>query len=331
MYVQEAVELRSHVARVLQGRAAAIVNEAIGVYPFAGIEHVAAEDRGRLGELAFQLLTTAVRDGELDSGYAVVGNLGRLAADKEVSTRLLFTVLYLIERATLDALALDESFGPDTEPWPALTQLIHRASLDVCAAVSEHVARDGAGHGTIDSLTTLHTRPVFLAALEKEIQRCERFGHSFALIVVDVDRLADINGRHGYGAGDRVIERVGIVVRNYFRETDWVARLGGDTFGVLLPEIQGFNAERLAERMRITVQERLQLHDHRSDEQYQVTVSVGVLVAEIVDRSVKAEQLLTDALDAVRRAKQAGRNRVERVNASVGGPPAASRDPIKID
>lgn len=226
--MQVAVELRSLIARALQGRAAAIVTEAIGGYPFVGIEHIIADDRTQIGDLAFELLATAVRDGELDAGYTLVGNLGRLAADKDVSIRLL------------------------------------------------------------------------------------------------------INARHGHGAADRVIERVGIVVRNYFRETDWVARVGGDAFGVLLPEIQGFNAERLAQRIRTTVQERLQLHDHRSDEDYQVTVSVGVVVAETVDRSVQAEQLLTDAEAAVDRAKQAGRTRVERVNASVGGPPASSRA-IQID
>ena len=97
-----------------------------------------------------------------------------------------------------------------------------RASFDVCAAFSEYATREKGTAGIIDSLTTLHTRAVFLAALEKEIQRAERFGHPFALVLLDVDRLAEINATHGYGAGDRVIERIGIVVRNYFRETDWV-------------------------------------------------------------------------------------------------------------
>jgi diguanylate cyclase (GGDEF)-like protein len=306
--VQESVELCTQVARILQGHAGDIVADALGVYPFVGIEHVSAEDRARLGELSLQLLITAVRDGELDAGYPAVADLGRLAAQHEVSVRLLFTVLYLMERSALDQLAQDESFGVESEPWPTLTQIVHRASLDVCAAASEHVSRDG--HSIIDPLTTLHTKAVFVAALEKEIQRAERFGYPFAVIVVDVDDLDEINDKHGRGAGDRVIERIGIVVRNYFRETDWVGRLGEDMFGVLMPDIQGFNAERLAERIRVTVQERMKLHDHRSDEAYAVTVSVGVLVVPSAERAMKADHLLEQAVAAVGRAREAGGNRV---------------------
>lgn len=87
-------------------------------------------------------------------------------------------------------------------------------------------------------------------------------------MLLGVDRLADINATHGYGAGDRVIERVGIVVRSYFRDTDWVARVVGDTFAVLLPETERLNAERLADRVRIVVSTRLQLHDYRSDQEF---------------------------------------------------------------
>jgi len=330
--MQEAAELRASVARALHGRDETIVKEAMGVYPFAGVEHVGAVDRARLAELAFQLISTAVRDGAIDSRHGVVTDLGRLAAEKELTTRVLFTVIYLVERAALDELALDDSFGVESEPWPALTQVIHRAALDVCAALAEQI-KGGGDAGVVDPLSTLHTRGVFLAALEKEIQRAERFDYPFAIILLDVDRLADINTRHGYGAGDRVLERVGIVVRGYFRETDWVARVGGDTFAVLLPEIQGADAERLAERIRRTVQERLQLHDHRSDQQYPVTVSVGVLVAESVDRNMKTERLMANVEEALVRAKTAGGNRVERAAAVTAdaSTPAPARDTPQID
>ena len=147
----------------------------------------------------------------------------------------------------------------------------------------------------------------------------ERFGQPFALIVFEIDRLADINARHGYGAGDRVLERLGIVVRSHFRNTDWVARLSEGTFAVLLPGIDGVNAGRLAERLCVVVQERLQLRDHRSDQQFPVTISVAVLVAESVDWSVKAEELLAKAHAAIERAKSGGGNRVEQAEAIVRG------------
>jgi diguanylate cyclase (GGDEF)-like protein len=164
-----------------------------------------------------------------------------------------------------------------------------------------------------------------LAALEKEIQRSERFGHPFALIVFDVDRLSEINAMHGYGFGDRVLERIGIVLRNYFREQDWVSRSSGDRFGVLLPETRREHAEQLAERVRVTVQERMSLRDYRSDEQVLVTVSGAVVAAQSVDSSVRAEYLLKEGEQAVHRAKHAGRNRVEHVDINVKAATPPSR------
>ena len=318
-YVRDAVELRHHLARALQGGAEAMVKDSVAIYAFAGMENVGTDDRARLADLILQLITSAVRDGALDARGAPAAELGLLASEKDVAIALLFSVVYLMERSALDELAVDDSFGASSETWPSIVQIIRRASFDVCAAFSEQLRANAGDTGIIDSLTTLHTRPVFLAALEKEIQRSERFGHPFAVILLNVDRLEEINLRHGYGAGDRVLERVGIVVRSYFRETDWVARSAGDTFAVLLPETQPANAERLAERIRTTVEERLQLHDYRSEEQFPVTVSAGVLIKESVDQTVRAEQLLIEAEQAVDRAKKAGGNRVERVDAGVGG------------
>lgn len=329
-YMQEPIELRAHFARSLHGRTAAIVKGAIGVYPFAGMENVGADERARLTDLVLQLVIAAVRDGRIDSRDVRVADLHRLATEK-VAIRPLFTVVYLVERSALDALALDDAFGVASESWAALTQTVRQASLDAYAAIAESMS-GGVFETTItDSLTTLHTQAVFLAALEKEVQRSERFGRSFALILLDIDHLADINARHGYGAGDRVLERVGIVVRNHFRNTDWAARLSEDTFAVLLPEIQGADAERLAERMRVTVQERLQLHDYRSDQESPVTISVAVLVVESVDRNVKAEQLVARAEAAIERARRSGGNRVERAESIVGRASVPTRDIVPID
>ncbi|MBI3049928.1 MAG: GGDEF domain-containing protein [Acidobacteria bacterium] len=309
--MREPSEVRAHVARSLHGGAEAIVTDAVALYPFAGLETVGVDDRAPLAGRALQLIIAAVRDGALEASEVRVSELAARAEQKKIGVRPLFTVVHLVERAALDALALDDSFGVSSAPWPALAQTIRGASFDLCAALAEHLSGT-VDAGIIDTLTTLYTKAVFLAALDKEIQRAERLGEPFALMVIDVDRLTDINTRYGYGAGDRVLERVGIVVRNYFRDTDWVARLGADVFAVLLPAIHGRDAQRLAERMRVTVQERLQVHDHRSDQQFPVTISVGVFAGESIERTVKAEQLVEAAQRVIVRAKQAGGNRVER-------------------
>lgn len=308
--------MRVHIARALEGHATAIADDAVAVSAFAGMEDLAAADRSRVVASILRLLTHAVREATLDARSAEATDLGQLFLNTALDNRTIFSVVYLLERSALGELAADDSFGATSETWPTVSQAVRRASFDVCAMCCE--IRDRQGSDISDAMTGLHTREVLLAALDKEIQRAERFSHSFALIVIDIDRLSAINTVHGYDAGDFVIERVGIVVRNYFRETDWVARTAGDAFAVLLPETSRADAQQLGNRVRIVVEERLHLSDYRSDDQFPVTVSIGILVAEAPERDIQAPELLLQAEEAVGRAKQAGRNRVESVDANRG-------------
>jgi diguanylate cyclase (GGDEF)-like protein len=328
--VDSATQPREQLARILDQRIDVVINDAISVFPFAGIESLDTERGSALGALLLQLLISATRDGELDSRSRRVADLQNLATDNGLSIGQLFSFAYLIERAALDELALDESFGATSEPWAAVAQMVRRASFDVLAALAEHLSRESRTRAINDPLTTLYTRGVLLAAIEKEIQRSERFGHPFALIVLDVDHLTDINQLHGYGFGDRVLERIGILITNYFREQDWVSRYDEDGFAVLLPETQRAHAEMLAERLRVTVQERLALRDHLTEVHVDVTVSVAVLIADSVDGTVRADDLLLEAEEAVKRAKHGGRNRVERLEIDVTKPRPTRRPRTRI-
>jgi diguanylate cyclase (GGDEF)-like protein len=325
-YVHDRTELQTQVARSLEQAADAIVTDAVAVFAFAGLETAEAPTHNRLAGLILQLMTLAVRQGEVDARVALVGRLRNAAEQAHAGFAELFGLVYVVERAALDQLALDESFGATSEPWPALAQMVRRSSFDVVAAYAARVETAPGQKALIDPLTTLHTRPVLVAAVEKEIQRSERFGHPFALILIDVDRLSAINAKHGFGSGDRVLERLGILMRNYFREQDWVGRFAGDVFAVLLPETQREHAELLAERVRSTVEGRMTLHDYRSGEEEPVTVSIAVVFAESVDRRVRAEQLFDEARQAVHRAKHAGRNRVEKVEVAVSRVVSPPRD-----
>jgi diguanylate cyclase (GGDEF)-like protein len=318
--LSESLELRNHVARSIEQQRSTIVSEAVAVFPFAGLETADPDLHNRLARLILQLLVLAARDGEIDARNDVVGELRQTLDDRQIAVKQLFGLVYLVERATLDELAIDESFGATSEPWPALAQCVRRSSFSLLAAYAERLNREPGGGALTDMLTTMHTRAVLVAATDKEIQRAERFRHPFALILIDVDRLSEINARHGYGSGDRVLERLGILVRTYFREQDWSGRFSGDVFGVLLPETPREHAVHLAERLRTTVEERMALHDYRSEKSVAVTVTIGVVFAESVDRTIRAEQLFDEAQQAVQRAKSAGRNRVEKVEISAARP-----------
>ena len=329
--LQDATDLRARLGRALEDCAGTIVRETTAVCLFAGMERVAAEDRANVVGLIYELLAGAVREGSLDSRASVVAELGQLVTGRAMDVRVVFNVVYLMERTALDELSADDTVEALAQPWAIVSQAVRRASFDVCATFTEYLSREIAPAAIVDPLTALHTKPVFVAALDKEIRRAERFGHPLAIVLFDVDNLGDINASHGYGAGDRIIERIGVTIRNYFRETDWVARTAGDAFAVLLPEIQRVNAERLAERVRTIIRERLQLHDHRSNTAFPVTVSAGVLVAESLDKSVTADHMLAEAKGAVDLAKKAGRNRIHSAAVTIGRGVKPSRAGISMD
>ena len=155
-----------------------------------------------------------------------------------------------------------------------------------------------------DRLTTLYSRMLFDAVLAKEIDRAGRFGHALSIIMFDIDRLSAINEDFGYGVGDKVLERLGILMRTYFRQHDWVARYSEDAIVVLLAQTDPERVIELAERVCHTVEERLWFTDHRSDRQVAVTVSAAVVnVPVAIGDVIDPERLLA-----------IGRNRVETVD-----------------
>src|SRR5439155_1118002 len=91
---------------------------------------------------------------------------------------------YLLERSALDELALSETIGATSEPWPLVAQLVRRASFDVLAAYTERVQLEPNEAAIVDKLTTVHTRPLFDAVLAKELERAGAVGH-----VIDPERL----------------------------------------------------------------------------------------------------------------------------------------------
>jgi diguanylate cyclase (GGDEF)-like protein len=155
---------------------------------------------------------------------------------------------------------------------------------------------------------------VFLLALEQEIERALRHHHSISMVLFDIDDLAQINREQGWGVGDRVLERMGILARRFFRTHDWVARHGEDAIVVLLPETTLDQAAVLAARFRETVQQRLVQQDHKTETTTIVTVSAAAVGTELVHAEIDAASVIAEAEAAVLRARfYGGKNRIERV------------------
>ena len=308
-------DLRRRISSLLIVRADIVSSDTVAIFPFSGADSLDAGYCGRVGHLLVQLLAFAVRDGRLEARGGFVADLYRVVLERTLTIERLFTFTYLLERTALDELALDETIGATSEPWPLVAQLVRRASFDLLAAYAERSQLEPSSAAIIDPLTTLHTRPVLDAALAKAVDHAGRFGDPLSLILFDVDHLSAINTNYGYGVGDRILERLGILIRMFFRQYDWIARHSEDSIAVLLTRTDPDPASELAERVVATVQERLELTDHRSEQPVRVTLSAAIInLAVSVGDVIDPERLMADVEAAVERAKAAGRNRVERVD-----------------
>jgi diguanylate cyclase (GGDEF)-like protein/PAS domain S-box-containing protein len=159
---------------------------------------------------------------------------------------------------------------------------------------------------TTDALTGVRNRGEFMRCLEAEIERARRYRRPLSLVLADLDNFKRINDRFGHSGGDEALRAFTASCMGLVRQQDVVGRLGGEEFGILMPETDGESALRLAERLRSKVE---QLHiEMPGAGTLQMTSSfgVGTLGADGDD----AQALLARSDAALYQAKREGRNRV---------------------
>lgn len=306
--------LRWQTADLLLDRRDTIVADTVAVFPFGGPQRLETDYCIQLGGALLRLVAEAVRNGRADARAGAVVDFMTIGNQRALAPNQIFSFAYLALNTAIDELSIDPVLGATTEPWPQVSQTVRRAMFDVLAAWATRMLESPSDASINDALTTLNSRPLFETALCKECHRAERFEHWLSLILLDVDNLSEINHVHGYGVGDRVLERLGILVRSYFRQHDWVARYGEDSIAVLLPETAPGDALALADRTRTMVHERLTFRDYRTEQRANVTVSVAVVSARALEgEPIDGRRVLAEAEAAVARAKTTGRNRVENV------------------
>jgi diguanylate cyclase (GGDEF)-like protein len=157
----------------------------------------------------------------------------------------------------------------------------------------------------VDELTGVANRRQLLNLGERELLRARRFGHPFCAITFDVDHLKRINDALGRHIGDQVLRLLAPIVQNNIRDTDLLARSGGEEFAITLPETSLAAACEIAERIRKTVAE---TPIQTTSETLRITISIGVAASTAETRQL--EDLLNAADIAMLKAKQAGRNRI---------------------
>lgn len=164
------------------------------------------------------------------------------------------------------------------------------------------LARDLRFQATTDQLTGLYNRLKFDQALAAEMSRSMRYETSLSLVLYDVDNFKAVNDAHGHQIGDKVLIQLSRFVPSLLRNTDLLARWGGEEFVILIPGSDGEKAYQAAEKLRKAIAQ------VKFDEIGTVTCSFGV--AQYVHGEA-AETLISRADEALYRAKLNGRNQVE--------------------
>lgn len=158
-----------------------------------------------------------------------------------------------------------------------------------------------------DELTQLYNRRQFVQLAEHRIHEWPTPA-STCLLMFDVDHFKKINDSYGHDVGDQVLQLIAETTRKEMRHKDVLARFGGEEFIVLLSETQIQDAMLIAERIRLSIQKQMLL-DH-SHHQIHFTVSIGV--SQLKSHTQNLNELIKQADIALYRAKENGRNRVER-------------------
>ncbi len=153
-----------------------------------------------------------------------------------------------------------------------------------------------------DPLTGLYNRRFFDEALDQEWRRFQRSGEAFTVVIMDVDRFKEVNDKHGHDAGDRALQQVGTTLRQTLRESDTIARVGGDEFAALLPGTAGEHSEPALEKLRQVLKHvRVQ---GSTEGAIQVTLSVGAASLPGIPPVTSAAELLRVADKRMYEAKR---------------------------
>lgn len=154
-----------------------------------------------------------------------------------------------------------------------------------------------------DGLTGLANRRAFEDALNRELSRAARYARPLSLLMIDVDHFKRVNDSLGHLAGDAALRQVGATLKSNLRRDDLAARLGGEEFGVLLPEIDRQGAMVTAEKLRRVIEARpFVFEQHRVP----LTISLGVATRAVTD--TEGVEIVKRADELLYVAKREGRN-----------------------
>lgn len=160
-----------------------------------------------------------------------------------------------------------------------------------------------------DPLTGIANRRVFFEKAEEELKRIKRGRGEFSMLLLDIDHFKKINDSYGHDVGDFILIEVTKVIKDCLREIDVPARLGGEEFGIFLPETNAQGAFHVAERVRGAIAKHTFMADARQNRPIGCTVSIGITTTRF-DEDVDSTKMYKMADTRLYIAKNSGRNQV---------------------
>ena len=217
------------------------------------------------------------------------------------------------EKQVQDFEILVKTYDSDTPFWllTSATTIDYNYDVVLYAAFQDITSRKNRevllkDQATRDPLTSLYNRRYFEDEVHKRIAKARQENGIYCVLMTDVDLFKRVNDTYGHKTGDKVLMELASTSEKALRECDIVARYGGEEFVIFLADVDAEQAYSVAERLRETISElRVPSDDGRI---VQFTISIGISSSKVSDN---IDTLIKTADEALYKAKQNGRNRVE--------------------
>lgn len=157
----------------------------------------------------------------------------------------------------------------------------------------------------LDELTQIHNRRAYQLQIREDLVRYHRNGERFSLIMIDIDNFKRVNDEYGHDAGDKCLKEIASLIKYSLRQSDFLARYGGEEMIAIVYGSDAKNARSVAEKIRDCIEK---ARFHYRDEIIPLTVSLGV--TEVTPTDTDPETPFIRADEAMYWAKQGGRNKV---------------------
>ena len=262
-----------------------------------------AELEALLDDLAeLYRFTLAISKGDLEQPLSLRGSLAGSLKNLDAALRHLTYQTQCV--AAGDFTQRVDFMGEFSEAYNSMVVALEKArtELDARHELLQAQAAKLEELATTDALTGAYNRRKFNELILAELERVRRYEHPLSLFILDIDHFKRINDTHGHEAGDEVLVVLADLIRAGIRATDSLARWGGEEFVVLSPEVTLEEAMRLAQRLRTAA------GTYEYSFVGKVTASIGVAQHRTGETP---DELFARADEALYRAKEGGRDRVE--------------------